>query len=72
MKTTLFDYICITVLSMFGLFWLLALLVLVPVMAVTESECLAKGYPKYAVDYKLNRYCLNLQGTVTVKVEELK
>ena len=46
-------------------------LVYVPVHVVAESKCLEKGYPKTATDYRLNSYCMNLEGTVTVSVKAL-
>ena len=45
--------------------------VYIPVLIHTESKCLAKGYPEARVDWKLNTYCMNLDGTITVKVEEI-
>lgn len=46
--------------------------VLLPVSAYTGVECLEQGYPKYTVDILLNRYCMNLEGTVTVSVDKLQ
>lgn len=46
--------------------------VYLPASVIAESECLKKGYPKAKVDYKLDAYCINLEGVVTGKVEELK
>ena len=42
----------------------------IPVMMYTEAECLRNGYPKYSVSIGLERYCMNLQGTVTVRVDK--
>jgi len=55
-----------------ALFVLFVLLVVVPVRAYTEAKCLEAGYPKAYVTYNFKRYCSNLQGSVTVKVERLK
>lgn len=51
---------------LFGMFWI------IPVSMNAEAKCLAKGYPKTSVDWKGNGYCMNLEGTVTVKLEKLQ
>ena len=38
---------------------------------IVEKDCLEAGYPKYAVSYDLEGYCMNLDGNVTVKVNKL-
>lgn len=43
-------------------------LVMMPVMAYVEAECLRNGYPKAHVTVGLERYCSNFDGAVTVKV----
>ena len=53
-------------------FLLYVLFVFIPVDLYTENQCLAKGYPNYAVSVMLNRYCMNLSGSVTVSVDELR
>lgn len=45
--------------------------VYMPVSVHAEKKCLAAGYPETRVDYMLNAYCLNLDGTVTVTVKAL-
>lgn len=45
--------------------------VMLPVMFYTEAECLRKGYPKYNVSIGLERYCSNLNGAVTVRVDKV-
>lgn len=42
-----------------------------PVGLYTQAECLRKGYPKYNVSIGLERYCMNLEGTITVRVDRL-
>ncbi len=42
--------------------------VIVPVIFYTEAECLRNGYPRSRVTIGLERYCLTLDGAVTVKV----
>ena len=44
----------------------------VPAALRAEAECLRMGYPKAAITYKLDAYCLNLNGTITVRVEPIK
>jgi hypothetical protein len=57
-----------------GLAILLAvmLIVVLPVTLVTEAKCLERGYPKSAVTWNLKGYCLNLDGSVTVKVDSVE
>jgi hypothetical protein len=53
-----------------ALFLLYVLAAIIPVSMYTEAECLRNGYPKSAVTVGLERYCMNLDGSVTVKVEK--
>lgn len=46
------------------------LLVYSPVLLYTEAECLRNGYPKATVSVGLERYCMTLDGAVTVKVQK--
>jgi hypothetical protein len=39
---------------------------------VAEAKCLEAGYPRSAVTWNLRQYCMNLEGSVTVKVEEIE
>jgi len=50
---------------------LAAVIVYVPVNLAAGAKCLQGGYPKYAVTWNLKRYCMTLDGAVTVKVDEL-
>jgi len=51
--------------------WLIYMIFfLAPISMYTQAECLRKGYPKYAVSIGLERYCMNLDGSVTVRVEK--
>lgn len=50
---------------------LMLLFVYVPVRLYTDAECLRMGYPKSAVTVGLERYCMNLDGTVSVRVERV-
>ena len=42
-----------------------------PTYLSAEAECLRKGYPKAAISIGMERYCMNLDGSITVKVEKL-
>lgn len=55
----------------FLLFCAYAISVWFPVYLYSEAQCLKKGYPKTYVSVSLGRYCANLNGSVTVKVDEL-
>lgn len=41
-----------------------------PVVLYTEAECLRKGYPEARVSIGLERYCMNLNGSITVQVDK--
>lgn len=44
------------------------LLVYMPAMLKTEADCLRQGFPKSSVSVGLERYCMNMQGAVTIVV----
>ena len=54
------------------LFIAYALFVIVPMELYTDAKCLEAGYPRYRVSIGLARYCMTLDGAVTVRVERLK
>lgn len=66
-----FMFSLLGVMSLLVLLLVFVLAVYMPASFRAESRCLASGYPNSAVDYKLNSYCMNLQGTVTVAVDKL-
>ena len=41
-----------------------------PVNIYNEADCLSKGYPEHRVSVGLERYCMNLDGTITVLVDK--
>ena len=43
-----------------------------PYAAHTEAQCLERGYPKSAVTWNFKQYCMNLDGSVTVRVDALE
>lgn len=38
--------------------------------AKTQADCLNQGYPKSDVTYKFDGYCMNLSGSITVRVDK--
>jgi hypothetical protein len=47
------------------------ILVLAPLELYAKSKCLEAGYPKTAVTWNWQVYCINLDGSVQVKVTKL-
>ena len=45
-------------------------LITLGIILYTEDDCLSKGYPEYKVSVTWDRYCLNLDGAVTGKVDK--
>jgi len=41
-----------------------------PVNVYNEAECLRKGYPEHRTSIGLERYCMNLDGSITVNVDK--
>lgn len=60
-----------TALFLFVVLIAAALLVMLPVTLAAEAQCLERGYPRAAVTWNFRRYCMNLDGSVTVKVDSL-
>lgn len=67
----LLDVLAFTAIGFGVLLGVYCLFVWAPVAAFAEMECLEKGYPEYRVDIALNKYCMNLEGDVVIKVEKL-
>ena len=49
-----------------------ATFVYLPVMLYADMKCAEAGFPKSKVTINLARYCMNLDGSVTVKMEKLR
>ena len=47
------------------------LFVWVPAQMINEVKCLESGYPETRTTWKLDGYCLTLDGSVTVTVDKL-
>ncbi len=47
------------------------LFIAMPVILTTEATCLRAGYPKARVSVFLERYCITLEGNVSVRVDAL-
>ena len=56
--------------GLFVLFSLYVIFVWLPVSMYAEADCLRNGYPKAKVSVGLERYCITLDGLVTVKVDK--
>lgn len=56
--------------AMFIAFILYCAFVLMPVQMYTEAECLRQGYPEHRVTIGLGRYCMTIDGAVTVQVDK--
>lgn len=72
MKLGALELLVATFFILYGVVLFFIMFVHVPTQLYTEAECLEKGYPKFHVTYKLERYCSTLDGVVTVKVERQK
>ena len=66
----LMEVLVISLLVALALFCLYVTFIFVPVVFYTEAECLRNGYPEARVSIGLSRYCMNLDGTVTVRVDK--
>ena len=68
----LFMPILATFMAPLMLFLLYLMFYLVPMSFYGDVQCKAKGYPKADVTILGDIYCMNLDGSVTVKVDRLK
>ena len=46
-------------------------LIMAPVSIYTDAKCLEKGYPDFRVTIGLEKYCMNYDGSITMKVDKL-
>jgi len=51
------------------LFMLYTLFIWIPVDLNTQSKCLTQGYPEHRTSIGLEQYCMNLDGSITVRVK---
>lgn len=65
-----FEVLLIGFIALMTAVLLVLVLVVVPVTLYTEAQCLERGFPEARVTWKFDRYCMNLDGTVTVRVEK--
>ncbi len=63
------EKILIVPLAVFALFVAYVFFIYTPVDMYTEAECLRNGYPKHSTTVGLERYCISLDGAVTVTVD---
>jgi hypothetical protein len=64
------EKVIVSVLSVMGLCIAYLFFVILPVVFYTDAQCLRAGYPKSHVTIGLERYCSNLDGAVTVRVDK--
>lgn len=57
--------------SMFFLVFVVWLMVLGGALFRASSACLEAGYPEAKVTWKLDSYCLTIDGAVTARVDKL-
>ena len=69
-KMNRLSILIIAPLAAFTLFAIYVLFIMIPVLMYTEAECLREGYPEYRVSIGLERYCMTLDGVITVKVDK--
>jgi len=54
----------------FVFFVLYTVFIWLPVSLYAEAECLSEGYPESIVSIGLERYCMTLDGVITIKVNK--
>lgn len=67
----IFEGYLVVLMTIVGAFMLFMIFIFAPVAMNAEARCLEAGYPEFRVTWKLDKYCMNLDGTVTVKVDKL-
>lgn len=71
MRLDAFEWLMLITGAPLLLFLLWMLFVMLPVALVADAKCLERGYPKSSVTWNFKRYCMNLEGTVTVTVDSI-
>ena len=68
------DEMMMGVFAVFGVFviilFILGVCIYLPVQLYTDAECLREGYPESRITVGMERYCMNLDGSVTVRVDK--
>lgn len=62
-------FLSVVFMGLLAVFAIYVLFIITPVVFYTDAECLKQGYPKGEVTIGLERYCTNLAGSVTVRVD---
>ncbi len=65
------DYIFFTIMGLLSMVAALIIFVMVPISLSAQADCLEAGYPESRVTWNLKRYCMNLDGSVTVAVHQI-
>ena len=66
----IFEFFVVACLSLVAVSVAYVMFIVMPVSLYNEAECLRKGYPKAEVTIGLERYCMTLDGAVTVRVDK--
>ena len=67
---TTLDKLMASIAAPFILFALYLLFIWTPVTMYNDADCLNQGYPEGRVSVGLKRYCMSLDGAVTVIVDK--
>lgn len=65
-------YIFATLAAVFLVFLLAVVFVYAPRSLYVDQKCAQQGFPKSKVTVDLTGYCMNLDGSVTIKMEQVK
>jgi hypothetical protein len=66
------DRILTTLLGILFVFMVGILVVFLPASLYVEAKCLEAGHPKGVVTWKLDFYCVSLDGSTRTEVNKLK
>lgn len=64
-KTPYFE-IVIAIVAIAAFLYLVVAMIL---LAVSKDECLQKGFPNSSITYKMDTYCIGLDGAVRNRIE---
>jgi hypothetical protein len=53
-----------------GVSFILFIIITGGIIGYTEDDCLKKGYPESRVTITFDRYCVDIQGATTSKVDK--
>ena len=67
---TILDKLIAVIISPIILLLVYGTFIWMPVNIYNEAECLREGYPENKVSIGLERYCMTLDGVITVRVDK--